>query len=310
MTTTMKILQIATAGIAHPFGDDRAVRQAFPAGISKEISDPFLMCDYFDVIEDTGISDDPNHYPVGWHPHRGFSIASYFKTGIGRHADSLGNRETFATPGMQWMNTGSGVEHAEGGATPLGERIQGFQIWINVRKEDKLNDPDYGTVPPDDIPPLNVGKHCTARVLAGNLFGVTGPFRTKVPFQMADIEMKDQSELTFQVDPNMDTTFLYVYEGAGITYGTEHVPAQSIVVLDATLPSSRTVHVKCEQEATSFLLFVGKKIREPIAWHGPIVMNTPEEIRDTFREMQKGTFPPKRVSWDYRDYKSGQKQHS
>lgn len=306
----MKILNIVKAGIAHPFGDERAVLQAFPKGISEKVSDPFLMCDYFDMIQNEPPSDDPNDYPVNWHPHRGFSIASYFKTGTGRHADSLGNRETFATPGMQWMNTGSGVEHAEGGAMKPGERMQGFQIWINVRKENKLDDPEYGTVPPEDIPLIHVGTNAYARVLAGDVFGTTGPFRTKIPFQMADIEMKDGGELTFEVDTGMDTTLLYVYEGEGLTHvngNDQLVPAQSIVVLDASDPSTRTVHIKCADgmsKNASLMLFVGQKLREPIAWHGPIVMNTAEQIRETFTLMRTGKFPPKRVDWDYKDVNS------
>jgi redox-sensitive bicupin YhaK (pirin superfamily) len=98
---------------------------AFPAAISDEqAEDPFLMCDYFDVVESTGKASHEDEFPVNWHPHRGFDIASYLRSGTGRHADSLGNRETYETPGMQWMSTGSGVEHAEGGANDKGQRVQ------------------------------------------------------------------------------------------------------------------------------------------------------------------------------------------
>jgi quercetin 2,3-dioxygenase len=304
----MKVLQVAKAGIAHPFGDDRTVQQAFPSGVSEKVSDPFLMCDYFDMIQTDEPSNDPNDYSVDWHPHRGFSICSYLKAGTLRHADSLGNRVSFQTPGMQWMNTGSGVEHAEGGGGQKGERMNGFQLWINVRKEHKMDDPEYGTVPPDDIPLINVGSSTTsqaqARVLAGTLFGTTGPFRTKVPFQVADVELQRGGELTFEVEDGMDTTLLYVYEGAGLSHVNNHgndMPAQSVVVLDASDPTARTVRVQCDQP-TSFLLCIGQKINEPIAWRGPIVMNTAEQIRDTFQEMRAGTFPPRRVAWDYKDY--------
>jgi quercetin 2,3-dioxygenase len=96
------------------------------------MSDPFLMCDYFHMTETEPPVTNPDLFPIDWHPHRGFDIASYMKSGVGRHGDSLGNRETYETPGMQWMSTGSGVVHAEGGATPKGTMVQGFQIWINV----------------------------------------------------------------------------------------------------------------------------------------------------------------------------------
>jgi redox-sensitive bicupin YhaK (pirin superfamily) len=110
----MDIKRITKHGITYPFGDDRSVFQAFPAGIPSKESDPFLMCDYFNMIESNGKAKNDDDFPIGWHPHRGFDIASYLKTGIGRHGDSLGNRESFNTPGMQWISVGSGVEHAEG----------------------------------------------------------------------------------------------------------------------------------------------------------------------------------------------------
>lgn len=101
-TMMMGIKRIAKQGLTHPFGDARTVKQAFPSAIPTVDSDPFLMCDYFDMHEKNGPVSDPDEFPVNWHPHRGFDIASYLKTGTGRHGDSLGNRETFSTPGMQW----------------------------------------------------------------------------------------------------------------------------------------------------------------------------------------------------------------
>ena len=133
----MKILRVADEGITYPFGDERSVKQAFPAGIDTKDADPFLMCDYFNAKESKGLAD-VDEFPVGWHPHRGFDICSYLRSGTGRHGDSLGNRETYETPGMQWMSTGSGVEHAEGGGNEKGQVVQGFQIWINVPAERKM----------------------------------------------------------------------------------------------------------------------------------------------------------------------------
>jgi quercetin 2,3-dioxygenase len=176
------------------------------------------MCDYFDMVETSGPVLDPDDFPIDWHPHRGFDIASYLKSGIGRHGDSLGNRETYATLEMQWMSTGSGVVHAEGGATPKGLMVQGFQIWINVPANQKMNDPRYGTVPTDELPTVNVGTGVTARVLAGTSFGVTGPFQTMQPVQMIDIELQNGSELTIDVPQNLDTAMLYVYEGKFAVY--------------------------------------------------------------------------------------------
>ena len=136
----MPVIRIKAAGLTRPFGDERTVNQAFPAAVSTSESDPFLMCDFFSMPSE-GISEDPDYFPVDWHPHRGMDILSYIKTGVGRHGDSMGNRESFATPGMQWISCGSGIEHAEAGGTPEGEDMTGFQIWINVPSSRKMDDP-------------------------------------------------------------------------------------------------------------------------------------------------------------------------
>jgi len=151
MPQIMRILRLAQAGITHPFGDARAVTQAFPSAIPSHLSDPFLMCDDFDMPS-PGISSHADEFPFNWHPHRGMLVVTYMKTGIGRHTDSMGNRETFATPGLQWIMAGSGIEHAEGGGTPENVNQMGFQIWINLPSANKMMDPVYGTESPDKIP--------------------------------------------------------------------------------------------------------------------------------------------------------------
>ena len=125
------------------------------------------MCDFFSMPS-PGVSADPDHFPVDWHPHRGMDILSYIKTGLGRHGDSMGNRETFATPGMQWISCGSGIEHAEGGGTPAGQTNTGFQIWINVPAARKMDDPQYGTEDAAAIPQEEVGAGgAQARLMSG-----------------------------------------------------------------------------------------------------------------------------------------------
>jgi len=300
----MGVKRIARAGIAHPFGDERSVQQAFPSAVNEKEADPFLMCDYFEAVERDGPSDDPDHFPVDWHPHKGFSIASYLKSGTGRHGDSLGNRQSYPTPGMQWMNTGSGVEHAEGGANKVGDRVQGFQIWINVPSEFKLDDPEYGTVEPSQLPQIPASDGVKARVLAGNLFDKTGPFRTKKDVQMIDFEFeKPTSSVEFDIGHGLDTAMLYVYEGslAAVNDREEAIPTQSVVLLDADDTDKRGIRlVSASQEKAGVLVFAGKKIKEPISWHGPIVMNTQQEIAETFRDLRSGRFPPVRVDWDYK----------
>ena len=319
-TGVMAIKKIANHGITHPFGDHRSVNQAFPSGIPSKESDPFLMCDYFDMPESQGKARHADDFPIGWHPHRGMDIASYLKSGKGRHGDSLGNRETFSTPGMQWMSVGSGVEHAEGGGNEEGEVMQGFQIWINVPSQHKMDDPDYGTVANEEMPIVDIGDNqngSRARILAGEAVGATnivGPFRTKQPVQMIDLELQENDAFEFEIADGLDTAMLYVYEGAlsrangaGSESDTHPSPLDdgTILLLDADDAKRRRISLATTRDQTAgVMLFAGKKLKEQIAWHGPIVMNTQEQIYDTFMEMRMGDFPPKRVSWDYKKWKS------
>jgi quercetin 2,3-dioxygenase len=307
----MKIKKISQQGITYPFGDHRSVMQAFPAGVDTNEADPFLMCDYFNGVEKDGPVKDPDDFPVGWHPHRGFDIASYFRSGVGRHGDSLGNRETFSTPGMQWMSVGSGVEHAEGGANPKGARYQGFQIWVNVPSVAKMEDPDYGTVPSEDLPLRKVGdieSGVAARILAGKFAGHEGPFRTKQSVQMIDFEVEpsrgdnDPSNAEFEIAKGLDTAILYIYEG-GLLVNGELTKEGSIVLFDANDDKVRGIKVQSEptlENGGKAMLFAGKKLKEPIAWRGPIVMNSQQEVLETFQDLRAGRFPPVRVDWDYK----------
>jgi redox-sensitive bicupin YhaK (pirin superfamily) len=267
------------------------------------------MCDYFDMPESKGPADHEDDFPVGWHPHRGFDIASYLRSGIGRHGDSLGNRDTFSTPGMQWISTGSGVEHAEGGANEKGVSMQGFQIWINVPAARKMDDPRYGTVPESDLPLVKIVSSsegtATARVLAGDAFGTRGPFETVQAVQMIDFELDEGATVDFEIGEGLDTVMFYLYEGGLESVNGEEGPfeAGAIVLFDADSDEKRKMVIQAAEQlkgGAKAMLFAGKKLKEPVAWHGPIVMNTQQQVRDTLQELQTGRFPPKRVSWDYK----------
>ncbi|ETW00747.1 hypothetical protein H310_07293 [Aphanomyces invadans] len=302
MTThaPMPLIRIANAGKVHPFGDERTVHQAFPAGIPSDESDPFLMCDNF-AFESEGISSDKDDFPIGWHPHRGMDILTYIKTGVGRHGDSMGNRETFSTPGMQWISCGSGIEHAEGGATPVGEVEKGFQIWLNVPAAKKMDDPAYGTEPTSSIPTVELADGVQARLLAGPfLDGRTGAFKAVQPVQMVDFELEPGSKQSYSIPSGFDTCMLYVYEGSG-RVGNKATGPNQIALFDATSDNTRGFELSAGSTKVAAMLFTGKKLNEPLAWHGPIVMNTRRQIQDTFDELRQGKFPPKRVPWDYKD---------
>ncbi|OQR85219.1 hypothetical protein THRCLA_10734, partial [Thraustotheca clavata] len=299
MTSSMQTIRIADAGIAHPFGDERSVIQAFPMGIPTEQSDPFLMCDHL-TFESEGRARHPDDFPINWHPHRGMDIMTYIKRGRGRHGDSMGNREEFPSPGMQWISCGSGIEHAEGGANEAGEVEEGFQIWLNVPATHKMDDPSYGTETPESIPQVELAPGVQARLLAGPfLDGRVGQFKTKQLVQMVDFELAPSSTLTYEIPAGMDTCMLFVYEGDALI-NSDAVGMSQIALLDASDESKRSFQLASRSKSAGIMLFAGKKIKEPVAWHGPIVMNTQQQIRECFAELRSGNFPPKRAPFNYK----------
>lgn len=179
-SAAMRSLGVRKAKVTHPTGDPKfSVMQPFPAAFAPEESDPFLMLDQFGPTVSTGIEQDPDSFPVAWHPHRGMDLLTYLTQGVGRHADSMGNRESFPAPGMQWISAGSGIEHAEGGGTPKGEVMHGFQIWVNVPSELKMNDPMYGTEPTENIPILENINGMIGDVKGRLLAGAVGQFQVR-----------------------------------------------------------------------------------------------------------------------------------
>merc|ERR1719160_2259289 len=186
-----------------------------PGAIPESECDPFLMCDEFGPTPSKGGhgNDTDEGFDVAWHPHHGMDILSYFVEGKGRHADSLGNRETFDSPGFQWLSVGSGIEHAEGGGTPAGERTHGFQIWLRMPAASREDDPRYGTVNPADIPIVQLEKG-QVRVIAGSLDGVQGPARYAVTVQILDVELGPGEEWSYSCPDNMDNVIFYAFKGS------------------------------------------------------------------------------------------------
>lgn len=306
----MKIVDIKRAAVAHPTGDKNfSVMQPFPSGITPEDADPFLMCDQFGPSLSKGKSIDPDDFPVKWHPHRGMDILTYLIEGVGRHADSLGNRGEYSSPGMQWISVGSGIEHAEGGGTPAGEYTTGFQIWVNVPSDKKMEDPRYGTEPPENIPILSFDGS-TARLLAGEYDGFKGPFQTVQNVLIMDIVVTMEAELTLSIPETLDNCMIYAYKGSGVISG-QSLSTHEIIRFDASEKCARNVTLNavpanpkvCDEgqgPLLAVMVFAGTRLNQPIAWHGPFVMTTQEEIRQTLHEYRTGTFLVKRAAWDYK----------
>jgi redox-sensitive bicupin YhaK (pirin superfamily) len=262
--------------------------------------DPFLLLDDFR-------SNDPPEYVRGfpWHPHRGIETITYVLAGDVEHGDSLGNRGVISSGDVQWMTAGSGIIHQE---MPKGDRegrMWGFQLWANLPARHKMMDPRYREVKRDDIPEAKTAEGATVRVVCGEVAGVRGPVREIVTEpEYLDVSIPARSSFRHPVQAG-HTVFAYVFEGEGYfdperdPYAREDVGEsyfdmeRPCVCGDRTLVlygPGDTVAVSTEERPVRFLLVSGRPLGEPIAWYGPIVMNTQAELRVAFREYEQGTF--------------------
>lgn len=265
-----------------------------------EVYDPFLLLDDFR-------SNRPEHYMKGfpWHPHRGIETITYVLRGKVDHGDSLGNSGTISSGEIQWMTAGSGIVHEE---MPKGDgdgAMHGFQLWANLPASNKMMTPRYQEFAAEDIPEVEGPDGTLIKVIAGEVDGIEGPVKDVViEPEYLDIQMKPGSVFEHSV-PAGHTVFAYVIGGKALFgQGGETLshPVEGAGYFDTDRPTfsdnghlvllGEGDHVRAatEQEPVRFLLISGKPIREPIAWHGPIVMNTQEELKTAFEELQNGTF--------------------
>ncbi len=241
------------------------------------IFDPFLMCDYF-------YSEDTDEVAMGfpWHPHRGIETITYIKSGAIEHEDNLGNKGLIGPGDVQWMTAGSGIIHQEMPQTST-KGIEGFQFWLNLSSDDKMVKPQYGDLTSGDIPVVDLGE-ARAKVIAGKIGHISGPItREKLDITLKDVHIKSGG-VFFKDKEITHNLFVFLYRGR-IRIENEEIAPLTAVQL------SGEGKVKVEAlEASDLILGMGKPLNEPIAWRGPIVMNTMEEIHQAFDEIDKGTF--------------------
>ncbi|HBS60525.1 MAG TPA: pirin family protein [Firmicutes bacterium] len=240
--------------------------------------DPFLMLDAFDSV-------DPNDYIKGfpWHPHRGIETITYLIEGDIEHGDSLGNRGRILSGECQWMTAGSGILHQE--MPKPSERMLGIQLWLNLPAQDKMVSPQYHGIRKEDIPVIDEGDrqvHMLAGVYAGKAGAMEGDYCKPL---LLDVEMRSGAEWALDMAGNT-TLFVYIFQGAG-TFGSDRlIPAKHAVLFDET----GTFRIKASDQGIRFFLMAGEPLREPIAWGGPIVMNTREELQLAFQELKENKF--------------------
>lgn len=242
--------------------------------------DPFLMLDDFR-------SDDPVHYLKGfpWHPHRGIETITYVLKGDVVHGDSLGNKGVIGSGDVQWMTAGSGIIHQE---MPMGDArgsMHGFQLWANLPACQKMIGPRYRGITADQIPRLQLENGILVKVVAGSLGGVDGPMDDiAIDPEYFDCSVPPGGTFVHQTAADY-TALIYVIGGRGKTDTTE-ITDGTLVLFD----QGPSLTVKAADAGLRFLLLTGKPLGEPVAWEGPMVMNTQAELETAFREYREGTF--------------------
>ena len=242
--------------------------------------DPFLMLDDFR-------SNTPAHYLKGfpWHPHRGIETITYVTKGDVEHGDSLGNTGVISSGDVQWMTAGSGIIHQEMPKGDANGAMHGFQLWANLPAAQKMMTPRYRGITADQIPAVELENGVQVKVIAGSIGGAKGPMDDIViDPEYFDCTVPTGQTFTHETDPAY-TAFIYVIGGKGST-DSQAIENGTLVLFDA----GDHVAISAANEPLRLLLLTGKPLNEPVAWRGPIVMNTQAELETAFREYHEGTF--------------------
>lgn len=263
--------------------------------------DPFLMLDDFHT-------DNPEEYLPGfpWHPHRGIETITYVLEGLVAHGDSMGNKGTIGAGDVQWMTAGSGIIHQEMPQISPTGTMWGLQFWANLPASHKMMKPRYQDIKAAEIPSVTLDGNVMVKVIAGELAGVKGPVREIViDPEMLDVTVPSQTTFSHPL-PHGHTCFAYVLNGEGYFDNRRDAYAYEVagrgwsdmergcVCTPETVilfeHEGEAIQVTTSDKPVRFLLVSGRPLNEPVAWYGPIVMNTQEELRVAFDEFNRGTF--------------------
>ena len=275
------------------------LERAFGFGKTKEF-DPFLLLDDFR-------NDNPQDYLAGfpWHPHRGIETITYVLAGSVEHGDSLGNKGKMGAGDVQWMTAGSGILHQEMPKGDVQGRMHGFQLWANLPSSLKMTDPRYQDIPSSAIPEVADDDGTQVRIICGEFAGKRGPVEgVAADPNYLDISVPAGRRKRLKVETTRNA-FAYVFAGSG-TFRDASAP-RGVLTESGVDPNAAPVYdvknhslvlfdrgdeivVQAGDEGIRFLLVSGKPIEEPVAWYGPIVMNTQEQIRQAIGELHTGAF--------------------
>ncbi|HUH58886.1 MAG TPA: pirin family protein [Candidimonas sp.] len=275
-----RTIERVVTGVATSDGAGVKLTRVLTSSLQKRL-DPYLMLDHFGT-------DNPDDYIGGFpdHPHRGFETVTYMIDGRMRHHDSAGNGGLLQNGGVQWMTAGRGVVHSEMPEQEEG-RMEGFQLWLNLPARNKMTTPAYRDIQSETIPELRLPSGVLARVIAGSSHGLAGAVQrdTTEPLYL-DVHFDGAGEFSQPLGGDMNA-FVYVYRGEAEIDGRA-IPAQRMAIL-ANDPQADGVVIRT-QGAARVLLIAGKPLGEPIAQHGPFVMNTHQELVQAVEDFQAGKF--------------------
>ena len=258
------------------------LKRAFGNG-HVPLFDPFLMLDDFR-------SDNPDHYRSGfpWHPHRGIETITYVINGDVEHGDSMGNRGVISSGDTQWMTAGSGIIHQE---MPRGNdegRMEGFQLWANLPRSHKMMEPRYRDIKSAQVPEVALENGTKIKVICGRVGKHEGPVTgIIIDPEYLDVTIPAKAEFKHPTKRGY-TVFAYVTEGQGHFDATKQSPIGNGTI--CLYADGDYISVTTAEEHVRFLLIAGKPLDEPVAWYGPIVMNSDEELQLAFEEYRNGTF--------------------
>lgn len=299
----MSLRRIKSVSPATPTTEGAGVKlhRAFGFG-DTEAFDPFLLFDDFR-------NDRPEDFAAGfpWHPHRGIETITYVLAGSVAHGDSLGNSGTLGAGDVQWMTAGSGIMHQEMPAGDAEGKMHGFQLWANLPSRLKMTDPRYQDIPGNEVPEIVDDDGTVVRVVVGDFWGKTGPVDgVAASPRYLDISIPPGRKKVIPVETTRHA-FAYVFAGSGtfrdastpIGVLTERSTPEGDEVLTREQTGNRSlvlfdsgdeIEVQAGDEGFRFLLISGEPLKEPVAWYGPIVMNTREELQQAVNDLRGGTF--------------------
>jgi quercetin 2,3-dioxygenase len=267
-----------------PASDGAGVKLTRVIGSSQlDMLDPFLLLDEFGT-------DRPEDYLAGFpeHPHRGFETVTYMLDGRMRHKDNHGNEGLLVPGSVQWMTAGRGLVHSEMPEQQEG-RMRGFQLWVNLPAKDKMVEPRYQEFPPEDIPVASPATGVRVKVIAGTVDGHKGPIEQPATDPLyLDITLQSDARWEYAL-PEGHNAFAYVFEGSATVGEGEDARALETQEL-AVLGGGDLFTIRAGTSGTRLILVAGRPLREPIARHGPFVMNTREQVMQAFVDFQEGRF--------------------